>query len=197
MASSSDTLTSLHSKLRSINKIQEYCNLAAYLYRDDFATVLNQSQYSCITEHYNKIKGVVIRQNRYVIKLRQKDDQLVMTTKIKLPKSMHIDRITNVDILNTYKILSTRGCDNLQTDYAKVNCLRMFKKTFDDYFQPENMFNILYLFIYLQCNAVLLGYREPLISKSTYTINSLPSQELLNDIYNLYNLLYVHISIIQ
>ena len=98
---------------------------------------------------------------------------------------------------STPYIHTTQSPTQPKGNFAQTNTIAFLRKLFDTYFQPDDMNDMLYLYTYLYANAVMLNYKPTTNFKHVYKLHHLPPQTLLDDIYDMYNLLYVHITLIH
>lgn len=158
------------------------------IYQTELDSIVNHnSPYAMMYYKNMGIHALVKTDSYYLYKLKQKDDTWQLTTDVKMtmPNVNHVD---DIDIINKYNILKKRSTT------AKAMTLQSLNDLFNERFEPQNIYDLLYLYVYLHSNAVLLKYEEADLINQTYLINDLPSQKLLDDIYYLYNLIYVNIN---
>lgn len=129
----------------------------------------------------------------YRYQLKPKNDTIVFTIK-KRNRSEIDGQLIDVDLKSKYKRLKSRGCEDLIKNYAKNNTVRILVKMFNDNKTAIN--DLLYLYLYLYANCVKLKYinvDKPM--KRTFNINT-PNENLIDDVEDLYNLLYVHFNLL-
>lgn len=185
---------------RSINKSyysldNEYCIKAAFIYHDDMIYAKNQMNNKVIyyyNENYDVQATLTLNDNVYSYIISNVDDDIELS----MIDDQEIGELSDIDIISKYKILKNRGCEDNVPDYAKDNTLKLLLKTFENKFNPDNMHDCLYLYMYLYTNCVLLGYEVPVVNKK-YKRDELPPQILLNDIYDMYNLLFVYLNLLE
>lgn len=184
---------------RSINKTyfaldNEYCKKAAFIYDDDMIYIRNQQE-NKVLFYYNDmydmqatiiLNGITIN---YIIKHVNDDITLTITDE------QEIGEMIDIDIISKYKILKNRGCEDNVPFYAKDNTIKLLLKTFENRFNPDNIQDCMYLYMYLYTNCVMLGYEEPTINQ-VLKRDALPPQKFLDTIYDMYNLLYVYINVL-
>lgn len=186
------TIRGLNKQLYSDNK--EYCQLASHIYNSDMLSIKDQNN-TILYYDYNQIYYAIIKKNDYYIvyKLKQVNEYLVLTIHKKLPENLN--NIMDVDIMSKFKIFKSRGCEDVIDNYSKINTSNQLLKTFKNYFNPEVMHDLLYLYIYLHSNCVLLDHEIIKYERKKYNMNKLPKKKLLQEIYDMYNILYVLINL--
>lgn len=184
-----------YTKIRGINKYYteqqntNYCKISSFIYDDDMKSIDGNNTIKYYL--YEDIYYAVVN-NKIVYKLRQVDDYLHLSIHDKVEE---LDNVIDVDMMSKYKILKSRGCEDMIENYAKDNTKSLLLKTFKNYFKPDTLFDILYLYIYLHSNCFLLGY-EKLPTNQKFNMNKLPKNTLLQEIYDMYNVLYVHVDLL-
>ena len=199
-----------YTTLRGVSKKftdQKYCEMASTIYDDD----LNAKQVVNIVENLNKVlyyqdadnlTYAVLEKQESVppqfvqlsYKMTKRDDYYKLSIK-KLKESQDL-KVFDVDIMSKYQIMKSRGCEDQIKDFSKQNTLKFLLQTFTDYFNPDEMSDILYLYIYLHSNLTLLNYPTSL-SRRKFNMYKLPKASLLQEIYDMYNLLYVHLNLLE
>lgn len=189
-----------HTTIRGLNKQlytenKQYCQLASHIYMDDMELIQNQND-SIVYYEYNQIFYAVMIKNNYhiIYKLKLVDQYLVLTILHELPK--HEESIVDVDIMSKFRIFKSRGCEDVMDDFSKKNTANQLLKTFTNYFKPETMIDMLYLYIYLHSNCVLLDNEIISYEPLKFNINKLPKKSFLKKIYEMYNILYVRINLL-
>ena len=168
------------------------CQLAAIVTQNDFKHVLTQPQYGVLFQDGSRTKGVVknIKNNNMMLyKLKQKDDTLVL--KIKPIANTTPAMIDMVDLNSYYLILKSRGCEDAQPHFAKHHTITVLKQRFERYFQPDNIKDLLFLYMDLHMNVALATNKTVTPTKMIFMLNQLPPQVLLDEIRDLYNTLYI------
>lgn len=186
---------------RSLNRAsyatdKEYCKKAAFIYHDDMVYV-NDKFTDKVIYYYNDnydIQATLTSNGvKYNYIIEQHNDNVVLS----MTDQGEVGEMIDVDIMSKYKVLKNRGCEDNVPYYAKNNVIDLLLKTFVNKFNPDNMQDCLYLYMYLYTNSVLIGYDEPIIKNKSYKNDKLPPKSLLDDIYNLYNLLYVYLNLLE
>jgi hypothetical protein len=190
-----------HTTVRSINKQLyhknvEYCELAKNIYNNDMKLYTNKNNTIIYYEYEKIIYGVMIKNDIYIIyKIKQVDQYIQLSIHKKYPKDYLDDNnMIDVDIMTKHKILKSRGCEDIIPNYSKTNTTNLLLNTFKTNFNPDIISDIVYLYMYLHSNCVLLDYEKVIDEHIMFKINKLPSEEILHKIYDMYNLLYVHVN---
>lgn len=186
--------TTLRSINRNYNKNdKEYCKKAAFIYKDDMLYINTAKANKII--YYNDIDtfGILTMENvNYIYRIYEKDDNVVLS--IRVGKN-DINDIIDIDILSKYKILKNRGCEDIIPNYARNNIKKLLLQTFKNNLNPDNVHEIMYLYMYLHSNCILMGHPQSLDTK-TLKINIVPSQAFMDEIYDMYNLIYVRLTLL-
>lgn len=187
---------------RSINKeflltySHDYCTLAAHIYHDDMIYAMNHFNHYAIYYHhqaYVKINKTILK-----YKIKQVDDNYIVTLKNKNTIEDINNNIIDIDLLSQYQILKNRGCEDLIQNYSQKNILKILSTQFHNYFNPDQIQDLLYLYVYLHSNYLLIHNKnEPHSLYLKLKSNKLPKQEFLNNLYDLYNLIYLHFDILD
>ncbi len=193
--------------LRAINKQYhtDYCDQAAHIYNDDMNiqgdNLLflkdDKSSYNHIFYYKDEedyTVAIIKQETNYITYHMTKEDEYYKLS-IKPIKVEINEPIVDIDIMSKYQIMKSRGCEDVVKDFSKKNTIRFLLKTFTDFFNPDMMSDIVYLYIYLHSNLILLNYTVPKPFK-IFKMTKLPKQEVLDQIYDMYNLLYVHINLL-
>lgn len=185
-----------------LNNNKEYCELASHIYNDDMHYAINNFNEFAVY-YYNKkyqLEAYVKHNNNVLLyKIKQKDDYYKLSIKNK--NKLSYNHIIDIDLLSQYKIFQNRGCEDFQTHFNKVNTLYSLQNTFNNYFNPDNIQDLIYLYVYLRSNCFLINYhqfdknlKKNLVHfddiKTKYQIGQLPEEQFLKEIYDLYNKLY-------
>lgn len=189
---------------RSLNKEYKrenndaYCQFASQIYQDDMNFVKNNyNQY--VLYYYNNdydYEAYFLMNNvSYVYKIQLVDNYYILTIKNKIDD--YYKQLIDIDLTSQYLILKNRGCEDVQKDFSKLNILKKLLNVFTTYFNPDDMKDLLYLYVFLHSNCVLLKYDEPITTPLYFKIHKLPKKDFLNDIYDLYNTLYVHFDLLK
>jgi hypothetical protein len=185
-----------HTTIRGLNKQlyqndKEYCHIASHIYNSDMKLIENQE--NTITFYDDNHTYSAILNKNIVYKLKQVNEFIVLkiTKKTKI-----LNSIIDVDVMSKYKIFKSRGCEDMIENYSKNNTLSQLLKTFKNYFNPDVMIDMLYLYIYLHANCVLLGIYDFEYTRKKYNMNKLPGKNFLQEIYDMYNVLYVKINLL-
>lgn len=192
--------TTVRSINKSYNKMdKEYCKKAAFIYKDDMIYINNMVG-SKIIFYYNDnrdIQASLIMENyNYLYKIHDKDDTIIMTIKsITKNDSRNPNDIVDIDILSKYKILKQRGCEDSVVSYARDNTIKLLLNTFMNNLNPDNMQELMYLYMYLHANATLMGYSQSTETK-VLKIDTVPPQAFMDEIYDMYNLIYVRLKLL-
>lgn len=178
---------------------KEYCKKAAFIYKDDMIYINNMVG-SKIIFYYNDnrdIQASLIMENyNYLYKIHDKDDTIIMTIKsITKNDSRNPNDIVDIDILSKYKILKQRGCEDSVVSYARDNTIKLLLNTFMNNLNPDNMQELMYLYMYLHANATLMGYSQSTETK-VLKIDTVPPQAFMDEIYDMYNLIYVRLKLL-
>ncbi len=173
--------------LRTVSKQyadQSYCQKAGFIYHDDMNIIDGVKYYIEDDLPYaimNNLQYQIIKEDQYYKIIESNVD-------VK-------NNVIDIDIMSKYKIMKSRGCEDMIKDYSKNKTIEFLLKTFTDYFNPDVMKDIVFLYLYLYTCLIVLNYQPKLITK--FNGDKLPKKSVLNEIYNMYNLLYVHITILD
>lgn len=190
---------------RSLNKQyyldnnKEYCQLASHIYNDDMLYILNNADIYVIyyyNEDYQLEACLNVKDVKYFYKIKQYDDYYILTIKNKY-KDVKSNNLVDIDLQSQFKILKNRGCEDYEKKFAKKHTIDSLKKTFKNYFNPDNIHDMIYLYVFLHSNSILVNKGQINTSKRKFKINKLPKEDFLKDIYDLYNLLYVYFDVLQ
>lgn len=184
---------------RSLNKLylaldNDYCKKAAFIYHDDMIyakNLLDNKVLYYYSEDYDMQATITLNGVSISYIIEDVNDDIVLS----MTDEQEIGEMIDIDIISKYKILKNRGCEDNVPFYAKDNALALLLKTFENKFNPDNMHDCMYLYMYLYTNCVMLGYEESVVSK-IFKRDALPPKKFLDDIYNMYNLLYVYINLL-
>lgn len=189
------TIRGINKQLYSEN--QQYCKIASHIYMDDMKLIHNQNNSIVYYEYDQVFYAVVIKNDYHIIyKVKQVDQYIVLTIHKKLSEPLDDNSIVDIDIINKFKIFKSRGCEDMIENYSKTNTSNELLKTFTNYFKPEVMIDMLYLYVYLHSNCVLLD--NEIINDETkkFNLNKLPKKSFLQKIYDMYNVLYVRVNLL-
>ena len=170
----------------------DYCQLAASIYQDDMMFVKNHFKDKAVFYYNNET--LYAQLNSFLYKVKQVDDYYIIIIKNKI-KDM--TNIVTIDLLSQYQIFKNRGCEDQIKNFSKINTLKILSSFFKNYFNPDQLSDLLYLYVFLHASCVLLNYTTITLDQQAFKINKLPSQDFLNQIYDLYNLLYVHFDVLE
>jgi hypothetical protein len=174
-----------------------YCQKAAFIYNDDMLYAKNTFDSKVIyyySDNYDTEAILYLDSRCYKYKIYKKNNTYVLSMKhINVPTEP--TNIIDIDLVSKYNILKNRGCEDVIPNYAKTHTLDFLLQTFVNNFNPDKIEDILYLYVYLHSNTILLNYNTFEPNKKIFKVNKLPSNNLLNDIYHLYNLLHVHFTV--
>lgn len=191
-----------YTTLRSINKDYnkmdtEYCKKAAFVYKDDMIMVNNKPGDKIIF-YYNDNQDVeaILQNTNYIYKIQEKDDTVVLTVKpSKNKKEINPNDIIDIDIMSKYKILKQRGCEDSIAFYARDNTIQLLLNTFMNNLNPDNVYELMYLYMYLHANTTLMGYPHSMETK-ILKMDTVPPQAFMDEIYDMYNLIYVRLKLL-
>lgn len=189
--------TTIRSLNKNYNKMDnEYCKKAAFIYKDDmsYTRTLQFNIMYYYNDQYNIQASVNMENNNYIYKFYDKNDTVVLS--IKHGKYDEFNDIIDIDILSKYKILKNRGCEDYIPFYSKDNTIKLLLKTFLNNLNPDNIHDIMYLYMYLHSNLIYMGYSQPM-NKIILKVNQLPDQSFMDEIYNMYNLIHVHLKLME
>jgi len=157
---------------------------------DDFKWVLTQPQYVVMFPDGTRVYGSLKTTHQSIVyKLKQVDDTMMIKIKassLLLPPTQFYD----MDVDNMYKVFKSHGLEDVDFNYAKQSTNRALQSMFKTYFNLHHLDDLLYLYIFLHSNVSLLLQQSVSPTKLIYDINQLPPQDLLDDIYTLYNTLF-------
>ena len=193
--------------LRAVSKHfvdKTYCDMAGYIYNDDMIQIVNSDVKDVFSTHVIYYKDAddltfatlvndTIEINYQMIK-EDEYYKLVMKSFDNMENESYT--LFDVDIMSKYNIMKSRGCEDNLKLFSKNKTLEFLSQTFKDYFNPDIMSDIVYLYIYLHSNLVLLNY-SPNKPFKKFNMTKLPKKALLQEIYDMYNLLYVHLNLIE
>jgi hypothetical protein len=186
---------------RSLNKqflsehSSDYCQLASYIYNDDMYFIYNNFINKAVFYYNNDTLHCKLHYNTtYRYKIKHVDNTYVLSVKNKIND---INNIVNVDLSSQYKILKNRGCEDKIKNFSKTNTLKILANFFNNYFNPDRIQDLLYLYVFLHTSCVLLNYVFIDLNQRIFKINKLPPDDFLKEIYDLYNLLYVHFDVLE
>ncbi len=189
--------------LRGVSKHfvdQTYCDIAGYIYNDDMLQIdvsdpLSNNEYILYYKDAEDVTYAILHHDRNNIhyQMTKKDEYYYI-----IQNNMDIESFTlsDIDIMSKYNIMKSRGCEDDMPHYSKNKTLAFLLQTFKDYFNPDVMSDIIYLYIYLHSNLVLLNYAPKKLIKR-FNITKLPKKSVLQDIYDMYHLLYVHLNLLE
>lgn len=185
--------------VRSINKQYqnsvEYCKMSSHVYNQDIIPFKKNNNTVIYYQDDEDIVAIMMTNNQYTTyKTKQIDNYIQLTIH---KHKYHVDYlndnlINDVDLLSIREILKSRGCEDVIENYSKTNTLKSLVNTFKNYFNPDVITDIVYLYIYLHSNCVLLGYEDVKDETKQFKLNKIPKDEFIQKIYDMYNLLYVH-----
>jgi len=194
-----NTLKRSLNKQYYLNNTKEYCELAAHIYNDDMLYVINNYNHF-VVYYYNKNfqleAHLQLPNQMWLYKIKQKDDYYILSIKNK-NKELEFNSLIDVDLLSQYQILKNRGCEDFKKDFAKSNVIHFLQNTFNNYFNPDNIQDLIYLYVYLHSNNILIYHNQINVVKKTFKIGKIPKDVFLKDIYDLYNLLYVYFDVLE
>ena len=192
--------------LRAVSKQfidKTYCDMAGVIYNDDLVNATKHNQhiiyykdndnltYARLYKSNGETPGVGAINISY--QMTKKDKYYRIRTKSFEDYDLILE---DIDVMSKYNIMKTRGCEDTIENFSKIKTMDFLLKTFKDSFNPDMMSDMIYLYIYLYSNLTLLNY--PLSKMITrFDMTKLPSDSLLEEIYDMYNLLYVHLNLLE
>jgi hypothetical protein len=178
---------------------QTYCQLASQIYQDDMLLVKNTFNNYVLyyyNDDYHYESYLYFNNLIYIYNIEPVDDYYVLTIKNKFIDLTNRPLI-DIDLSSQYQILKHRGCEDIIKNFSKNHILNKLQNTFTTYFNPDDIKDLLYLYVFLHSNCVLLKYDEPILTTLYFKSHKLPKEEFLNDIYDLYNTLYIHFDLLK
>jgi hypothetical protein len=183
--------------VRSINKqyhTDDYCKRSSHVYNQDIIPFKNNDNTVIYYQDDEDIVAIMLKNQFTTYKTKQIDNYIQLTIH---KHKYHVDYlndnlINDIDLLSSKEILKSRGCEDIIENYSKINTLKSLVNIFRKYFNPDVITDIIYLYIYLHSNCVLLGYEEVKDETKQFKLNKIPKDEFIQKIYDMYNLLYVH-----
>ena len=186
-----------NTSLRSISKQftdQTYCDMASHIYNDDMNRIAENNNHVLYYKDADNLTYAVLQYNdKETFKMIKENNYYMIST-----ESIEDEALVlfDVDIMSKYNLMKSRGCEDYSPYFSKDKTLGFLLKTFKDYFNPDIMSDILYLYIYLYTNLLLLNY-TPKKLYTKFNMTKLPKKSLLQEIYDMYNLLYVHLNLLE
>lgn len=155
---------------------------------------ITQSDMSLVTPniiYYRNTEGTFAQMNkRYGLK------KVNNTYIITVDNDIEDEDAMNIDLQTRYLILRMRGCEDIVPNFSKIALLKYLSTLFTDHFKADETYHLLYLYLYLYTNALLLNYKEELLV-GPFVMHDIASQVLLDKIQQLYDYLYVYYTILN
>jgi hypothetical protein len=188
-------------KLYKQNNDVKYCERAANIYHDDLVYTKTNIKNNVIyyyNDDYDTEAQIKLNELIYIYKITKVNDEYYVLKSKNINKYQDINNntIIDIDLLSKFQILKNRGCEDIVPNYTKQHILKFLLNTFVDNFNPESSNDLIYLYMYLHSNLVLLGYNNDLLNVKI-KINKQPKVNFLTNLYDMYNLLYVHFDILK
>ena len=184
--------------LRAVSKQftdKTYCDLAAHIYNDDMNRIVENKNHVVYYNDAENLTYAILQKEDYQLTIKMiKEDNYYTLSYEKFEDENLV--LFDIDMISKYNLMKNRGCEDDLPYFSKNKTLDFLLKTFKDYFNPDIMSDIVYLYIYLYTNLILLNYPTKKLFKK-FDITKLPRKAVLQEIYDMYNLLYVHLNLLE